>query len=322
MYQSTKNSKRITNAVSSGRIWHLIDARGETVGRLSTRIAKILTGKNKPIYDPSTDCGDNVLVINARFVYFSGEKWKKKLYRWHTGYPGGLKERKAHLQFERDPPSILYKAIYGMLPKNSFRSYIDDKLTILADDNIPEHIKVNKSVIKAKPPVDRIRLPLGGYRTIIAPPELVKKIKDFTELPYDVQKELISKGEAPEMDEQYFYKVPEDKTGIVFADTFEEFRKIYNARQSRWHANLERKRRIYEGDAVVDEEKNFPIYQQILKKAREPIAALKPNPNKAAPATDNKAIPPNKAAPASTGDNKKIEQKPSGDKKPAEKSKK
>jgi len=103
--------------------------------------------------------------------------------------------------------------------------------------------------------------------------------------------------------------------------------KTYNARQSRWHANLDRKRRIYEGDAVVDEDKNFPIYQQILKKARDPIPELKPNPNKVAPATDNKAIPPNKAtppnkaAPASIADNKKVEQK-SGDKKPAEKSKK
>jgi len=76
----------------------LIASGGNLIIRLlPTRIARILIGKHKPIYDPSTDCGDNVLVVNARFVHFTGEKWKKKLYRWHTGYPGGLKERKKHI---------------------------------------------------------------------------------------------------------------------------------------------------------------------------------------------------------------------------------
>eukprot|EP00537_Pseudo-nitzschia_pungens_P009500 CAMPEP_0172380928 /NCGR_PEP_ID=MMETSP1060-20121228/70688_1 /TAXON_ID=37318 /ORGANISM="Pseudo-nitzschia pungens, Strain cf. cingulata" /LENGTH=229 /DNA_ID=CAMNT_0013108695 /DNA_START=627 /DNA_END=1316 /DNA_ORIENTATION=- len=77
------------------RAWHLVDAKNQTVGRLAGQISQILKGKHKPTFRPNKDMGDHVVVINAEKVQFSGKKWNDKLYRWHTGYPGGLKERTA-----------------------------------------------------------------------------------------------------------------------------------------------------------------------------------------------------------------------------------
>lgn len=99
----------------------MIDAKGQVVGRLASQISKILTGKDKPTYRPNQDCGDAVVVINAGDVDFTGRKWDNKLYRWHTGYPGGLKERTAKDQQSRDPGSVLQKAVMGMLPKTNLR---------------------------------------------------------------------------------------------------------------------------------------------------------------------------------------------------------
>ena len=87
------------------------------VGRLATHIATLLLGKHKPVYNPSLDCGDNVLVTNARQVQFTGKKWRQKHYRWHTGYPGGLKVYPASRMRDEHPERVLWKAVYGMLPK-------------------------------------------------------------------------------------------------------------------------------------------------------------------------------------------------------------
>jgi len=189
-----------------------------------------------------------------------------------------------------------------MLPKNSFRSYIDDKLKILADDKIPKNIQVNTSIIKAKPPIDRMRLPFGNNRIIKLPPEAIKPLRDFYALSEEERNDKFEKGEIPKLNEQYFYRIPKDKRIMIFADTFQEWKQMYEAKQKRWHAHLEKKRRIYEGDEAVDSDKNFPIHQEMIKIARAPIKDLKPNPNKAAP--------------------KKEEQKPDGDKKVAETGKK
>ncbi len=99
--------------------WHLIDAKGKIVGRVATEIANILRGKNSPQYTPNTDSGDFVVVINAEKVQFSGNKWDKKLYRWHTKHIGGLKTRTAREQLTKRPTAILMDAVKGMLPKNS-----------------------------------------------------------------------------------------------------------------------------------------------------------------------------------------------------------
>jgi large subunit ribosomal protein L13 len=120
------------------RAWHLVDAHSQIVGRLAVQIAQILKGKHKPTYRPNGDCGDYVVVINADKVNFSGKKWKEKLYRWHTGYPGGLKQRTATEMLQRRPEQILRKAVLGMLRRTNLRhKYIEPRLKIYAGPTHP-----------------------------------------------------------------------------------------------------------------------------------------------------------------------------------------
>ena len=112
--------------------WHLVDADGKTVGRLATQIADVLRGKNNPKYTPHTDSGDYVVVVNADKVHFTGQKWDKKDYIWHTGFVGGLKRRSAKEQLERRPELILESAVKGMLPKNTLGRKQLTKLKIFA----------------------------------------------------------------------------------------------------------------------------------------------------------------------------------------------
>lgn len=129
--------------------WHLVDAKGQVVGRLASQLAPILRGKHKPTYAPNVDCGDFVVVINAKEVVLTGNKWKDKLYRWHTGYPGGLKERSALEMKAKKPEEILRQAIHGMLPKNKMRALQNKKLKIFLDDIHPYHhqLKNAKSIV-------------------------------------------------------------------------------------------------------------------------------------------------------------------------------
>lgn len=119
-----------------GLRFRLCDADGQVVGRFASQIAQVLMGKNKPTYSPNKDDGDVVVVINAKELEFTGRKWEDKVYRWHTGYPGGLKERTAKEQRERDPTEVLRKAVMGMLPKNNLRRAMARKLRIYAG---PDH---------------------------------------------------------------------------------------------------------------------------------------------------------------------------------------
>lgn len=113
------------------RCWHLVDASEQTVGRLAAQVAPLLKGKHKPTFLPNKDVGDVVVIVNADKVKFSGDKWNSKLYRWHTGYPGGLKERPAKAMLQRNPTQILRKAILGMLYRNNLRqSYMRPRLKI------------------------------------------------------------------------------------------------------------------------------------------------------------------------------------------------
>ncbi|WP_067928071.1 50S ribosomal protein L13 [Alicyclobacillus shizuokensis] len=105
------------NAVE--RKWYVIDATGWRVGRLATEIARILRGKHKPEFTPHVDTGDFVIVTNVEKVVFTGHKWQKKLYRRHSGYPGGLKETRAIDMLHTHPERILESAVRGMLPHNS-----------------------------------------------------------------------------------------------------------------------------------------------------------------------------------------------------------
>jgi large subunit ribosomal protein L13 len=118
------------------RDWYVVDAEGLTLGRLSTRIADTLRGKNKPQYTPHVDTGDFVIVVNAEKIRVTGKKLDDKMVRWHTGYPGGLKERTLREQLQRRPTEVIRKSVKGMLPKNKLAAVQINKLKIYAG---PEH---------------------------------------------------------------------------------------------------------------------------------------------------------------------------------------
>ncbi len=118
------------------RRWYLVDAEGQTLGRLATRIADTLRGKGKPEYTPHVDTGDFVVVVNAEKILVTGNKLDQKLYYRHSGYPGGLRRRTIRVQLERRPSLVIRKAVKGMLPKNKLASAQIGKLKIYAG---PEH---------------------------------------------------------------------------------------------------------------------------------------------------------------------------------------
>jgi large subunit ribosomal protein L13 len=114
------------------RKWYVIDAAGKPLGRLASEIAKILRGKNKPIYTPHVDTGDYVIVINAEKVALTGDKLDKKMYRHHSLYPGGLKEMTYRQLMQKKPTLAIEHAVKGMLPKNSLGRKMFKKLHVYA----------------------------------------------------------------------------------------------------------------------------------------------------------------------------------------------
>jgi len=117
-------------ALAYARVWHHADAKDRVLGKLAERIAIVLMGKHKPIYDPSLDCGDYVVVTNASHVKVTGRKADQILYRKHTLYPGGLKETKYRDMMSKKPDEIIRKAVSGMLPKNRLRDRRLERLRI------------------------------------------------------------------------------------------------------------------------------------------------------------------------------------------------
>jgi large subunit ribosomal protein L13 len=118
------------------REWYVVDAEGQTLGRLATQIADVLRGKRKAAYTPHVDTGDFVVVVNAEKIAVTGTKLDDKMYYRHSGYPGGLKARPLRVQLERRPAEVLRKAVKGMLPKNRLARQQLGKLKIYAG---PEH---------------------------------------------------------------------------------------------------------------------------------------------------------------------------------------
>ena len=106
------------NKSTVNKEWLLVDADGQTLGRLASEVAKLLRGKHKPNFTPHVDCGDNVVVINAEKVKLTGNKWEAKEYLRHTGYPGGQRSLTAQEMFDKNPSRLVEKAVKGMLPKN------------------------------------------------------------------------------------------------------------------------------------------------------------------------------------------------------------
>jgi large subunit ribosomal protein L13 len=117
--------------------WHLVDADGKTLGRLATRVAILLRGKNKPIFAPHQDTGDFVVVVNAKKVSLTGKKWKEKIYFHHSGYPGGLKMASAEKIAQKKPERLITMAVQGMLPKNKLGRKLIKKLKVYPGDAHP-----------------------------------------------------------------------------------------------------------------------------------------------------------------------------------------
>ncbi|MEA2222729.1 MAG: large subunit ribosomal protein [Solirubrobacteraceae bacterium] len=126
----------VANANDRERNWLVVDATGQTLGRLSTQIADTLRGKRKPTYTPHVDTGDYVVVINAEKIAVTGNKRADKMYYRHSGYPGGLKTRTLNDMLERRPEEVLRLAVKGMLPRNRLARKQLTKLKIYAG---PEH---------------------------------------------------------------------------------------------------------------------------------------------------------------------------------------
>jgi large subunit ribosomal protein L13 len=112
------------------RQWHVIDAEGKVLGRLATRAANLLTGKDKAVYTPFLDTGDHVIVINAAKIRMTGKKLSDKFYRHHTGFPGGLREISAGDLMARSPEKVVQEAIFGMLPKTKLGRAMRKKLKV------------------------------------------------------------------------------------------------------------------------------------------------------------------------------------------------
>ena len=119
------------------RDWHVVDAEGRVLGRLASRIASILMGKEKPTYADFLDCGDFVIVVNAEKVRLTGKKLSDKLYYRHSGYPGGLKQMSAAEVLQKHPERLIRSAVKGMLPRNKLGRKMLLKLKIYAGENHP-----------------------------------------------------------------------------------------------------------------------------------------------------------------------------------------
>jgi large subunit ribosomal protein L13 len=119
--------------LADNRKWFVVDAKGKTVGRLATEVARILSGKNNPQWTPFLDMGDHCVVINARHAIFKGSKNDQKMYRRHTLFPGGLREVAVKDMFEKNPERIIELAVKGMLPKTKLGKAMAKKLKVYAD---------------------------------------------------------------------------------------------------------------------------------------------------------------------------------------------
>ncbi|HHX60407.1 MAG TPA: 50S ribosomal protein L13 [Epulopiscium sp.] len=137
----------MANAETVERKWYVVDAAGQTLGRLATEVATVLRGKHKPTYTPHVDCGDHVIIINADQIQMTGKKLDQKMYRRHSGYVGGLKEVTARVMMDKHPDRVIMLAVKGMLPKNSLGRKMLTKLRVYAgaehdhDAQQPEELK-------------------------------------------------------------------------------------------------------------------------------------------------------------------------------------
>ena len=134
------------NRATVNKEWVIVDAQNEVVGRLCAKIALALRGKHKPGYTPHVDCGDNVIVINADKVRFTGNKWADKEYIRHTGYPGGQRIVTAENLMQKNPIAVVEKAVKGMLPKNKLGAVLYGNLHVYAGTEHPHEAQQPKVI--------------------------------------------------------------------------------------------------------------------------------------------------------------------------------
>lgn len=134
------------NKATADKQWVLVDAEGQTLGRMASKVAKLLRGKYKPSFTPHADCGDNVVIINAEKINLTGNKWSDKTYIRHTGYPGGQKSLSATELFEKDPARIVEKSIKGMLPKNKLGSALFRNLKVYVGSEHDQEAQKPKAI--------------------------------------------------------------------------------------------------------------------------------------------------------------------------------
>jgi len=126
------------------KVWHVLDAEGQTLGRLATQVAALLMGKHKPTYSPHLDMGDFVIVVNASRVRVTGNKLDGKIYYRHTGYVGGIKETPLREMLEKHPDRVIEKAVKGMLPRNKLSGSLLRHLKVYAGPEHPHEAQVNR----------------------------------------------------------------------------------------------------------------------------------------------------------------------------------
>ena len=144
------NKTSIPSVDSSKRQWYLVDAENQTLGRLATEVASVLRGKNKPSFTPHLDTGDFVVVVNADKIRVSGKKAEQKLYRRHSGRPGGMKVETFSALQNRLPERIVEKAVKGMLPHNALGRQLFRKLKVYRGSDHP-HIAQKPQILKLDP---------------------------------------------------------------------------------------------------------------------------------------------------------------------------
>ena len=126
------------------REWYVVDAKNKVLGRLASQIAKILRGKHKPYYQPDVDCGDFVIVLNAEKVFTTGKRLDQKVYKFHSNYPGGLKERTLRWMIENKPEEVITLAVKRMLPKNRLGHRMLKRLKVYRGDQHPHQAQQPK----------------------------------------------------------------------------------------------------------------------------------------------------------------------------------
>lgn len=136
----------VTKEEDVQREWYVIDASGQTLGRLAARVASVLRGKHKPVYSPSVDAGDFVIVVNAEKVHVTGRKLDQKMYYRHSGYPGGLKESTLRNLLQQHPTRVIEHAVRGMLPKNRLGRQVFRHLKVYAGSEHPHEAQQPKAL--------------------------------------------------------------------------------------------------------------------------------------------------------------------------------